>query len=199
MTCIPHPKISTHTSTVYIIPRVWLNPQRPFTTGGNPDTGKLNDKSVKLRVTFKLYVLLVRNIHNVKYKSDVSGQSLCRYRWSLLGQVKPTGRKYLWYPMVPQYTYEPCRHPRGTPAGRAGAYRVFSDHGFLSELASLWVFRTYLQGIEKNKNVCKYIYQYNSSWISGSALGQRANVHMCTAVLRKCTHILAVLGKKCTH
>jgi hypothetical protein len=27
----------------------------------------------------------------------------------------------------------------------------FFDHGFLSELNGFWVFRTYLQGIEKNK------------------------------------------------
>ena len=55
---------------------------------------------------------------------------------------------------------------------------VSCSSSFRSELASFWVFRTYLQGIEKNNNVCKYIYQCHSSRISGC----------CAWATRKCTH-----------
>ena len=64
---------------------------------------------------------------------------------------------------------------------------VSCSSSFLSELASFWVFRTYLHGIGKNKNVCKYMYRCHSSRISG-----------CSAwATRKCTH--SYTGKMYTH
>ncbi len=44
---------------------------------------------------------------------------------------------------------------------------VSCSSSFRSELASFWVFRTYLQGIEKNKIVFQYISQGHSSRIDG--------------------------------
>ena len=58
-----------------------------------------------------------------------------------------------WYgtPLhVPMLGSSPAGQPQGTPTCRAGTCRVFSDHGFLSEITSFWVFRTYLQGLKKN-------------------------------------------------
>ena len=68
---------------------------------------------------------------------------------AVISQVNPRVENICgaqWYPTT---RTSPAGQPRGTLAGRAGACRVFSDHGFLSELPSFRVFRTYLQGIEK--------------------------------------------------
>ena len=89
---------------------------------------------------------------------------------------------------LPMLGSSPAGQPQGTPTCRAGTCRVFSDHGFLSEITSFWVFRTYLQGIEKTK---MFAVTFAKAIVTGStaaALEQRANVH--TALLSKCTHIL---------
>jgi hypothetical protein len=48
---------------------------------------------------------------------------------------------------------------------------------FRSELASFWVFQTYLQGIEKNKMFVSIFTNVTAAGSAPAALGQRANVH----------------------
>ena len=54
---------------------------------------------------------------------------------------------------------------------------VSCSSSFRSELASFWVFRTYLQGIEKNKNVCNMLTNVTVAGSAAAALGQRTNVY----------------------
>ena len=109
-----------------------------------------------------------------------------------VSKVKPTGRKYLWRPMAPYYTYEPCgsaaRYGR-TPAGRARACRVFPIMVFYQNSPSPGSFELIYRVLEKN--VCRYIYQCHSSRINGCcARATRKRTHSCTEHLY--THLSGV-------
>ena len=110
------------------------------------------------------------------------------------------GRKYLWRPMVhvPHYTYSvhvrALRAISGVPPW-AGPVHVefFPIMVFYQNSPVSRSFELIYRVLKKNK---KFAGTYPNVTVAGStaaSLGQRANVH--TAVLSKCTHILAVLVK----
>ena len=85
---------------------------------------------------------------------------------------------------VPMLGSSPAGQPQGTPTCRAGTCRVFSDHGFLSEITSFWVFRTYLQGLKKKLNIFRYICQGYNNRINGCIARYARATHKC---IHSCT------------
>ena len=71
--------------------------------------------------------------------------------------------------------------------------RVFPIMIFYHKLTVSWSFELIHRVLKKTKMFACLFPNVTVAGSTATALGQRANIH--TAVLSKCTHILAVLGK----
>ena len=95
-----------------------------------------------------------------------------------------------WYPTT---RTSPAGHPRGNP--RAGPVHVefFPIMVFYQNCSVSGSFELIYRVLKKTKNFAGTYPNVTVAGSTAASLGQRANVH--TAVLSKCTHILAVLVK----